>query len=293
MAAPWGTLAFEFFLLEKWDESSSEAPAEQRKSLIHEYINLGFQGRHHYHDLVRSAETPHPSESQISTILAPLRTPSQRQLAHEREITYQNSDVNAAWLRTDYSPDTDDQHEELMSNTDVEDAVGSRRNLLNDADLYNFGNEWQKVFSVLPELLDPTANKLDTDWVNQEKEDVMNEKFPLHIEQLIAKIRRNLPQERAEKEIFDIVHTPVQKSYVVNYLVIEDKQALESGKVLVVFVDDMGQVVRKNRVDVEEVDSLGGMWMQCAYDDLDIWMEGEVGVDYVVGGARGPPYSLG
>ena len=78
---------------------------------------------------------------------------------------------------------------------------------------------------------------------------------------------------------------------LVNYLIIEDKQALESGKVLVVFVDDVGQVVRKNRVDAEEVMSLGGMWMHCAYDDLEIWMEGEVGADYVVGGARGPPYS--
>ena len=244
-----------------------------------------------YHDLDRSAEAPHPSESQISTILAPLRTPSQRQLAHEREIAYDSFDINAVWLRTDYSPDSDDQHEELMSNTDVEDAVGSRHNLLNDANLYDFGNEWQKVFSVLPELLDSTPNSLDADYVNQIKEDVTNEKFPPHIEQLIANTRRNLPQERAEEEIFNIVHTPVQKAHVVNYLVIEDKQALESGKVLVVFVDDVGQVVRKNRVDAEEVMSLGGMWMHCAYDDLEIWMEGEVGADYVVGGARGPPYS--
>jgi len=180
-----------------------------------------------------------------------------------------------------------------MSKTDVEDAVGSRRNLLNDADLYDFGNEWQKVFSVLPELLDPTESVLDTDSVNQMKEDAMNEKFPPHIEQFIANIRRNLPQERAEEEIFDIVHSPVQKAYVANYLVIEDKQALESGEVLVVYVDDVGQVVRKNRVDVREVESLGGMWMQWAYDDVEIWMEGEVGVDYVVGGARGPPYSSG
>jgi len=180
-----------------------------------------------------------------------------------------------------------------MSKFDVEDAVGSRHNLLNDADLYDFGNEWQKVFSVLPELLDPTNNMLDTDWVNQMKEDVMNEKFPPQIEQLIATIRRNLPQERVEEEIFNIVHSPVQKAHVVNYLVIEDKQALESGEMLVVFVDDVGQVVRKNRMDGWEVDSLGGMWMQCAYDDVEIWMEGEVGVDYVVGGARGPPYSSG
>lgn len=214
-------------------------------------------------------------------------------MAHQREITYQNSDINAVWLRTDYSPDSDDQHEELMSKFDVEDAVGSRHNLLNDADLYDFGNEWQKVFSVLPELLDPTNNMLDTDWVNQMKEDVMNEKFPPQIEQLIATIRRNLPQERVEEEIFNIVHSPVQKAHVVNYLVIEDKQALESGEMLVVFVDDVGQVVRKNRMDGWEVDSLGGMWMQCAYDDVEIWMEGEVGVDYVVGGARGPPYSSG
>ncbi|OCK94862.1 uncharacterized protein K441DRAFT_659292, partial [Cenococcum geophilum 1.58] len=278
MTAPWGTLAFELFLLEKWDESSSEAPAEQRKSLIREYINLGFQGRHHYHDLVRSAEAPHPSESQISTILAPLRTPSQREMAHQREITYQNLDVNAVWLRTDYSPDSDGQHEELMSKFDVEDAVGYRHNLLNDADLYDFGNEWQRVFSVLPELLDPAGGMLDADDVNEMKEDAMNEKFPPHIEQHIANIRRNLPQERAEEEIFDITHAPVQKAYVVNYLVIEDKQALESGKMLVVFVDDVGQVVRKNRVDGWEVDSLGGMWMQCAYDDVEPWMKGEVGV---------------
>lgn len=180
-----------------------------------------------------------------------------------------------------------------MSNTDVEDAVGSHRSLLNDADLYDFGNEWQRVFNVLPELLDPTMDMLDADCVNQTKEDVMNENFPSNIERLIATIRRNSPQERAEEEIFNVVHTPVQKAHVVNYLIIEDKQALESGKVLVVFVDDVGQVVRKNRVDVEEVEDLGGMWFQSAYDDVGIWMKGEVGADYVVSGARGPPYSLG
>lgn len=179
-----------------------------------------------------------------------------------------------------------------MLNTDIDDAVGSHRNLLNNADLYNFGNKWQRVFSVLPELLEPTTDMLDAGYVNQMRENAMNENFPSHIEQLIAKIRRNLPQERAEEEIFDIVHAPVQKAHVVNYLIIEDKQALESGKVLVVFVDDVGQVVRKNRVDVREVEMLGGMWIQSAYDDLGIWMEGEVGVDYMVSGARGPPYSL-
>ncbi|OCL07904.1 hypothetical protein AOQ84DRAFT_408041, partial [Glonium stellatum] len=264
ITTPWGTLAAEVFPLEKWDQSASEAPNEQRKALRRKYINLGHQ------------------ESQISTILAPLRTVSQRKFAQQREIAYRGGEIGTAWLRTDYSAGTDDQHEQLMSDTDVENAVGSDDSLLNDADLHSFGDGWQRVFVVLPKLLYPTMDMLDSDLV----------RFLAHIERLIAITQRNSSLGRREEEVFNIVHTPVQKAHVVNYLIVEDKEAPESGEILVVFVDDLEQVVRKDRVDAGKVEDSGGLWMQSAYDDTVTWMKGGVGVDYAIGGARGPPYLL-
>lgn len=73
---------------------------------------------------------------------------------------------------------------------------------------------------------------------------------------------------------------------MVNYILVEDKVALESGEVRMLFLDARGRVVRETRVDGGAAESMGGFWMQSSWDDLDEWIEAEWGESYREGGAE-------
>lgn len=70
----------------------------------------------------------------------------------------------------------------------------------------------------------------------------------------------------------------------------EDEDAQRAGKILHVYLDDCGNVVRQNRVDSDEVSNFEGSWFEGSwvpsFEDEAI----PVGSTYLPGGLRGPPY---
>jgi hypothetical protein len=54
---------------------------------------------------------------------------------------------------------------------------------------------------------------------------------------------------------------------IVHYLFVADKAALETGKVLVVFVDDCGRVVRQARIRPGFCEDTAGAWHDCHISD--------------------------
>lgn len=80
---------------------------------------------------------------------------------------------------------------------------------------------------------------------------------------------------------------------VVTHLFVEDEQALNGGRLLHVFLDDCGNVVRQWRVDDQGGDdNYDGTWKGGRLTE-EFEYDGEVGSVYRPGGVRGPPYALG
>ncbi|KAL8721736.1 MAG: hypothetical protein Q9225_001634 [Loekoesia sp. 1 TL-2023] len=282
---PWGLLAAERYLLHHWDHESTESPDRQRKRLVKDFIHAG-PGR-----LVPNAS---PSAAEISRILKPWRTPTQREVANYSTLG------PAIWLRTCYTTGSDAKHEALVQGIDMDNAVDGDHRLLCDPTYYNYGADWQQVFEVVPELLEPN----DQSWASY-KEDQHQEVEALraYAEGGIARADQRLVGNltgvsqgtphlgfqgaELERHVAKALQSSVHKACVVAWTVLEDEEALDSGKVALMFVDALGRVVRSKRVEVGEAEQMGGFWADGSWDEIDEWVEGDLGPEYQTGGSCG------
>ncbi|KAL2006803.1 hypothetical protein VTN00DRAFT_9471 [Thermoascus crustaceus] len=162
-------------------------------------------------------------------------------------------------------------HEGRTDFIDWDMAIDDEDHLLDDAELYNFGVDRQDVFLVLPELLDTQRGHGNTHrsyrdyWIGR----------------------------KTHRDGFAWSTMGYTKDYVVNFVVVEDEEALQNGNVLLNFVHSRGQVVRQKLTTFDEAQMIGGMALGAAWDDIDAWKSGTVGERYREGGERGPPYDVG
>ncbi|KAI4125113.1 MAG: hypothetical protein LQ338_004441 [Usnochroma carphineum] len=197
----------------------------------------------------------------------------------------------AVWLRTCYTEGSDQRHDELVKGIDMLLAVDGDHRLLNDPDLYNFGADWQRVFDVLPELLQPS----DGDWTYyQEAQCKALEDLTAFAEGGVArappKLLENLSSfqgEELEQIVREALQSEVHTAHVVTWIVLEDEKALANGEVAVMFVDAYGRVIRSKRTEVGEASMMGGAWVNCCWDEMDIWEEAVLGEEYQIGGSCG------
>ena len=241
-------------------------------------------------DLVRSQlrlpTTPVvPTSDQVESILKPWRTEEQRETADS--LASPSSDM--AWLRTCYDEGSDEKHDALMEGTDLDMAIGSEDHLLDDADLYDYGDDWRRILDQLPEII-PIRDALgNTDWIRRQLTEYLA--FQKHgLGSASPRLRQNLSfLEGAEYE------NAIQKSLLgslhygckVTFLVVEDKEALETGNVLLLYLDAEGLVVRSLRLHPGEIEQISGAWSDgCLIDDDLYWEDVEIGTDYRSGGSR-------
>ena len=57
------------------------------------------------------------------------------------------------WLRTCYDEGTDQAHQNLLNVLNEELALELKENILDDAALYDYGDDWRRIFEVVPERL--------------------------------------------------------------------------------------------------------------------------------------------
>ncbi|KAL8642258.1 MAG: hypothetical protein Q9228_001024 [Teloschistes exilis] len=235
-----------------------------------------------------------PSATDISEILKPWRTSSQR------EVADYNTMGPAIWLRTCYTIGSDEKHEALINGVDMDNAVDGDHRLLNDPTHYDYGADWQRVFEVLPELLEPN----DQSWESyEENHHTEFEALRAYAEGGIARadqrlvdnltgVSQGMPQfgfqgAELENQVAKALQSSVHKACVVAWVVLEDEEALESGKVALMFVDALGRVVRSIRVEVGEAERMGGFWADGSWDEIHEWEDGESGPEYRLGGSCG------
>ena len=212
------------------------------------------------------------TRSQIDTILQPLQTVQERNL--HLDIT-----DKVIWLRTCYEPGADSEHERLLSSLcyDIEEATEGDGDecLLDDQTLYDYGDDWTRIFRRLPELVKGDHRSFD-----DHKQAIRDAQV-----KAIREFENNRDEDIKEPS-YNIVHIMCQT----NHLFIEDAEALRTGSLLVVWLDDCGRVVRQGRCPADELQDLSALQTKGAvYDCFQPWMTGEIGEAYRDGRL---PYSL-
>ena len=232
--------------------------------------------------LIDHSRTESPTAAQISTILQPWRTPAQRDTARRGTI-------NAVWLRTCYSPGSDEKHEELVEFIDMELAVDGDDRLLNDPESYNFGPNWQQVFDIFPELLEPEEGYWDyLQGQQHESMEALKAFAEGGVSRAPSGLLENLSSLQGQEQedyVATVLQSSVHAAYVNAWVVLEDEEALNTGKPLLMFLDTQGRVVRSMRVSAGDAAGIGGLWLDGSWRETTEWEDGDLGEEYKKGGA--------
>lgn len=227
-----------------------------------------------------SSEQDSPPQQEWQNILSPLRTPSQRTLARPTSNTEGLDPFGIVWLRTHYE-DSDDAHAELLQDLNIEMGLAQERNVLDDEALYAYGDDWSRIFEVIPERLFFVTPEVDESLLDVARE----------YDEKIRALRSAFPRQSFEGDEFRGETEELHFWTTVNYIFIADKTALETGEVLVAFFDDCGRVVRSTRAQPSFAEELAGAWAEGEFNELDEFREANIGVDYRPGGRCGPPFN--
>jgi hypothetical protein len=221
-----------------------------------------------------------PRQSEWKDILLPLRSPSQRILACPTGDDYGLEPFGIIWLRTHYE-NPDDAHAELLLDLNIEMGLEQEENILDDEAVYAYGDNWSRIFEVIPERLFAITHNVDRASLNAARE----------YDERIRSLRSDIPAQTLDKVEFRSKLERLHFWSTVNYLFIADEKAMETGKVLVAFFDDRGRVVRSSRALPSFAEGLAGAWAEGEFYEMDEFREADIGVDYRPGGLYGPPFN--
>lgn len=191
------------------------------------------------------------------------------------------------WLRTCYDDGTDEALAAFLQKGRPDPIETT---FFQDADRYNYGGEdgWKRIFTRLPQILDP-FNKSP-----EEYEDIKKRALDTCIEREVQDREETLeqgydPEEDGTywMELYSEYHyrTKVDMLYVI------DKETLDvalenprEAKVLAVWFDNMGRVVRQKRLTGQETWNVEGleMTMGGALMEHGEWMGADPGEDYIM-----------
>jgi hypothetical protein len=296
---PWGSLPLEHYVLSQWASLATDDHSERRRQLVRQYAAIGSSGRFvsvftHARlwklspDVRKQLHVTHwagqsgpklPPQEEWESILAPIRTDFQRQLASP--YSFQPDSFHCwgvIWLRTCYDEGTDEAHQRLLDELNLDLALEMEENILNNATLYDYGNDWQCIFEVIPErLFEEVLYDADMRDAPEERESRTRE------------AQRNLDiDEMTDADTFKQATADFHSQAVCKYLFVSDKVALETGRVLIVFFDDCGRTVRQSRIKPEHCEEIAGAWSDNFFEEMGEFTEAEIGPHYLPGGLCGP-----
>lgn len=205
------------------------------------------------------------------------------------------------WLRTCYTYGSDAKHDALLANVDLDNAVDSEDRLLNDPALYNFGDDWANILDYVPELVTVADEAEHAAQIREAKAQFRAAQEHFRTDgatnvagqptALIENARRLLPPQDVEPLVLGAMQSSIHKACVTNYVIVEDAVTLadesEDGQVAMRFLDARGRVVREVRVSAGDAEQMGGLWLECAWDEGGDWAAAELGPEYRRGGSCG------
>ncbi|CAK4034223.1 Hypothetical predicted protein [Lecanosticta acicola] len=255
-------LASEIYLVEHWEDHAGLELTERRARIYAEYVALGVAGRWPYHQAARSGSRS-PTQAQLRTIITSSRTSREREVAR---FTLQGE--ARVWFRIAYGG------EGLLSKYSAEEigyATGPDEGdslVLEDADRYARFRGLQDALGCMPEIVDSFVGPQDPARHHSSIQDAKEEAAP----QL-----ENEDDEEAKEEI----RMGMQHAWVTGVMWLEDKEAQETGEALLVWLDEFGRVVRKNRV--QDITKWAAMFSRFADNETEWWNTAEAGSVYEAG----------
>ncbi|KAL1835648.1 hypothetical protein VTJ49DRAFT_6293 [Mycothermus thermophilus] len=273
----WGALPVEQYLIRSWDWSSPQPSQEQRLALVRAFLALdnipaewdctrGIPS--HRRELQRV-----PTEDEVRIILQPWRPARWRWVASQI-WTRRGTWNEAIWLRTHYAEGTDDKFAEWRATDEDndpnydEDTV--KWTVLNDRDVFNFGDEWWRVFDVLPELAGPQGGYFRGGPQDMMQE--LREELRQDIERRAATGQHERPEDAAVLEAEYGEHgQKLQVFAVASFLLVADARAFETDRLRLLYLDHKGNIVRHSTVEVEYAWETRNYWSGYRFEEATWW----------------------
>ncbi|GKZ34759.1 hypothetical protein AbraIFM66950_005115 [Aspergillus brasiliensis] len=281
----WGQLPVEQYLIKHWDHSSSEPTRDQRLRLIHRFLDLDeipgeLDPTYHASE---TYETPSrvPTAHEIDTILRPWRSDNLRKIAWR----IWGSDSNQLiLLRTHYNADDNDKITELVGSDELDEEDIAWWALLDNPELFSFGDQWWRVFDILPELAGPLNGYGYSRLPN-----------PEHISRDRQSFKNKLPtlkqndEWRADRDNhIERESAFLRRTASKGYFAIADQKAFETDMLRLIYHDGKTNIVQETRIEFSEQTfaDVAVEWEELSLPS-QLWEDGMTGEKYRVNGELG------
>jgi hypothetical protein len=193
----------------------------------------------------------------------------------------------AIWLRTYYGEGSDEKFaawramdEDYDPNFEEEHRAWT---VLDDRERFDFGDEWWRVFDMLPELAGPNEKYSRRPWWGNEE----------RVRELREGLRRDVEERRrvasagdggvlpseVEAEAAAVLEAEygvhgqaLQEAAVSTFLLVADAQAWETDCLRVLFLDAKGNVVRHSTTDVSDAWETRCYWVNFRFNESSWWV---------------------
>jgi hypothetical protein len=189
------------------------------------------------------------SEATITTRILPRFQTVQERIFCGRKITHESHPP--ALLRTYYGDvngqDQDEAHKVMIGNAILNNLV-DKDGTWNDKALYDFGDDWQRLLLRVPELCDQERHSTEEDYRESEHEE--------DIEAPPASDREALERWLWSRN-------------VAIRLYVTDREAMESGKIKVFYLDTHGDAIWHHKVSAENLLEYNGAWNSMSLAEIN------------------------
>ncbi|KAI0197888.1 hypothetical protein F4808DRAFT_284725 [Astrocystis sublimbata] len=226
-----GKLPFDTFVLSKWDYTRPvERDQEQWDGIAREWLNLDPRGRHPYHgydDEPANAEVDATAD-QMNRVLVPHQTTRERNLSLRTEM----GRYAPVWLRSCYDQELSSAYVEWLGGMELEHVLGHWSQILDDESRYaRFADDWTRLLLSAPAIADTVRYVYETDASLQD------------------------PAEDYEPPEDDERRLPLYEAMVRErtMLFLVDEDALRTGFIKVLWLNDHGACVWDNRLRPDQM----------------------------------------
>ncbi|RYP24056.1 hypothetical protein DL765_000784 [Monosporascus sp. GIB2] len=238
-----------------WDATSPLDPAEQRRVLIHAFLDeesLPEEWFPRGNSISRA-----PTSDEILEVLEPWRPLKLRRIA--TEISRNQGKGDLIILRTYYGGDSDERMAEILEEDELSDAFFSPDiqwwRVLNDPELFDFGDDWERVLEILPELVGQSGFKVFRGVPAEGLAEARDSDDPVGDIQYLASIG----------------HGP---------LLVADKEAFEENELRALFLDGHGNIIRDSTLKPENIFDMKMAPERGQGPETTCWQKGKVGPKY-------------
>ncbi|KAL2817076.1 hypothetical protein BDW59DRAFT_175608 [Aspergillus cavernicola] len=259
----WGQLPVEQYLIESWTPASTEQAPTQRARLVKQFLNL---------------DQLNPDWDPTGGASDPDAQPPVR--AWRVWQSYNNAGGNNPVLPRTWYDSADDERVKSWATLSEEYADDADWAILDDSHLFAFGENWQRVYDILPEIAMPHV-EANPSKCSRRKD------WPISdFKQGINAVKRSNPFWREDLNILvrdnaaalELLHA-VSKSYIL----IADKETFETDHFLLAYLDAKGRVTMQGRILVDEdrLSEVSLEWFERKPLN-EVFEEGTLGEEYVV-----------